>query len=124
MWIAAGSSPICPASAALLAGLALVPHRTPRGGSWANPEDVRSLRVADFACGTGTLLSTAYQRIGQLHELAGGDSEGLHPDMMATRMKLARFALEHSRRLARTRLAVDGALATNPHGAAQEQYMA
>jgi len=42
------------------------------------------LRLADFACGTGTLLSTAYQRIGQLHELAGGDIEALHPQMMAT----------------------------------------
>jgi hypothetical protein len=51
--------------------------------SWANPENVTSLRVADFACGTGTLLTTAYSRIGQLHELAGGDSEAVHADMMA-----------------------------------------
>jgi hypothetical protein len=28
-------------------------------------------------------LTTAYQRIGQLHELAGGDSEAVHAEMMA-----------------------------------------
>jgi hypothetical protein len=72
-----------PASAAMLIGLAITPERTPVGGSWANADEVKSLRIADFACGTGTLLSTAYARIGQLHELAGGDAEALHPDMMA-----------------------------------------
>jgi hypothetical protein len=72
-----------PASAALLVGLAITPNRPPGGGSWASPEDVKTLRIADFACGTGTLLSTAYQRVGQLHELGGGDSEALHPEMMA-----------------------------------------
>lgn len=72
-----------PASAALLIGLAIMPDSTPAGGSWANADEVKTLRIADFACGTGTLLSTAYQRVGQLHELAGGDAEALHPDMMA-----------------------------------------
>lgn len=73
-----------PASAALLVGLAIMPDQTPAGGTWSSVEDVESLRIADFACGTGTLLSTAYQRVGQLHELAGGDSESLHPEMMAS----------------------------------------
>lgn len=73
-----------PSSAALLVGLALQPRRTPAGGSWAKAQDVKALRVADLACGTGTLLSTAYQLVGQLHEIAGGDAEALHPDMMAT----------------------------------------
>lgn len=72
-----------PASAALLAGLSVTHDRTPSGGSWSSADDVRGLRIADFACGTGTLLSTVYQRIGQLHELAAGDAEALHPDMMA-----------------------------------------
>lgn len=72
-----------PASAALLAGLAITSARPPADGSWASADDVKTLRIADFACGTGTLLSTAYQRVGQLHELGGGDSEALHPDMMA-----------------------------------------
>jgi hypothetical protein len=72
-----------PAAAALLVGLAIHPERTPGNGFWSNPDDVKNLRVADFACGTGTLLSTAYQRISQLHEAAGGDAEALHPSMMA-----------------------------------------
>lgn len=72
-----------PASAALLVGLAVTPDRPPAGLSWGEQAAVESLRIADFACGTGTLLSTAYQRVGQLHELAGGDSEALHPTMMA-----------------------------------------
>ena len=73
-----------PSAAALLVGLALKPDRTPAGGSWSKVDDVKSVRIADFACGTGTLISTAYQRIGQLHELGGGDAEVLHPAMMAT----------------------------------------
>lgn len=72
-----------PASAALLIGLALVPDLTPAMKPWGDAENVTSLRVADFACGTGTLLTTAYSRIGQLHELAGGDSESIHAQMMA-----------------------------------------
>ena len=73
-----------PASAALLVGLAISPKQPPGGGSWSRNEDVVGARIADFASGTGTLLSTAYQRIGQLYEIAGGDAEALHPDMMAT----------------------------------------
>ncbi|WP_162909812.1 hypothetical protein [Aggregatilinea lenta] len=71
-----------PASAALLVGLAITPEVTPAGGSWGDAESVKALKIADFACGTGTLVSTAYQRISQLHELAGGDAEAIHPDMM------------------------------------------
>ena len=70
------------AAAALLAGLA-IESDLPSGGTWGNGGDVKALRIADFACGTGTLLSTVYQRVSQLHELAGGDSESLHPEMMA-----------------------------------------
>ena len=72
-----------PASAALLLGLAITPQQTPANTSWDKPENVTALRVADFACGTGTLLTTAYQRIGQMHELAGGDSEAIHAEMLA-----------------------------------------
>jgi len=72
-----------PASAALLIGLAITPERPLENGQWASAGKVKSIRIGDLACGTGTLLSTAYQRIGQLHELAGGDSESVHPDMMA-----------------------------------------
>jgi hypothetical protein len=73
-----------PASAALLVGLALSLEHVPNGGDWSHAADVTSLRIADFACGTGTLLSTIYQRVGQLHEMAGGDAEAIHPAMMAT----------------------------------------
>jgi len=73
-----------PASAALLAGLAIAPDAPYAGGSWASAEDVMSLRIADLTCGTGTLLTTAYQRVAQLHELAGGDADALHPQMMAS----------------------------------------
>jgi hypothetical protein len=72
-----------PASAALLAGLALSPQETPRGKRWCAAEHLTSLRVADFACGTGTLLSTVYHVIRQYHELAGGDEEQLHPAMIS-----------------------------------------
>ena len=73
-----------PGAAALLVGLAITPDTLPEGKSWSSAVDVKELRIADFACGTGTLLSTAYQRISQLHELDGGDAKSLHPDMMAT----------------------------------------
>ncbi len=72
-----------PASAALLVGLAITPDTLPEGGSWSSEDDVKSLRIADFACGTGTLLSTAYQRVSQLYELAGGNAEKLHSHFMA-----------------------------------------
>ncbi len=40
------------------------------------------MQIGDFACGTGTLLSAAYQRISLLHELHGGDPRKLHAPMM------------------------------------------
>ena len=72
-----------PSSAALLLGLAITDKGPLKPAEWSDRERVKSLRVADFSCGTGTLISTAYQKIGQLHELAGGDSEAIHPEMMA-----------------------------------------
>lgn len=72
-----------PAAAALLASLAVDPAKAPSGEAWSDAEAVKKLRIADFACGTGTLVSTVYQRVGQLHELAGSDAEALHPEMMS-----------------------------------------
>ncbi|MCY3836104.1 MAG: hypothetical protein OXF83_06670 [Anaerolineaceae bacterium] len=66
-----------PESAALLAALAL-----PNDGGWGDAERLRQLRVADFACGTGTLLAAVYARLGALHELAGGDAQALHRAML------------------------------------------
>lgn len=71
-----------PASAALMIGLALDRKLTPRGDSWSDAAKVEKLKIGDFACGTGTLLSTAYTRAGQYFELNGGNSETLHPAMM------------------------------------------
>ncbi len=45
-------------------------------------ENVQELKVADFACGTGSLLNGAYQRILELHEKAGGKGSLIHTDMV------------------------------------------
>lgn len=71
-----------PAGAALLAGLAMPLERPLAGTNWADRDALESVRIGDFACGTGTLLSTAYQRMGRLHEVHQGDPESLHPEMM------------------------------------------
>ena len=68
-----------PASAALLARLAVAKLD---GVDWGDMEAVRRLRVADFACGTGALLSAVYEQIAARHERAGGDPEALHRAMM------------------------------------------
>ena len=72
-----------PASAALLVALAVTEDSLLDEGDWSKSEAVSSLRIADFACGTGTLLSTVYQRVSQLHELHGGNAEAMHARMMA-----------------------------------------
>ena len=45
-------------------------------------ENVSELKVADFACGTGSLLNGAYQRILELHEHAGGKGSRIHTQMI------------------------------------------
>ena len=49
---------------------------------WSNPHAIAQLRVGDFACGTGALLSAVYEQVAARHERAGGDSARLHPAMM------------------------------------------
>ena len=71
-----------PAAAALLAGLAIPADRAPGGAEWGDEETIAALQIGDFACGTSTLLSAAYQRISLLHELNGGDPRKLHAPMM------------------------------------------
>ena len=68
-----------PASAALLARLAVAKME---GVDWGDPEAIGKLRVGDFACGTGALLSAVYEQIASRHESAGGDAEAIHPVMM------------------------------------------
>ena len=68
-----------PASAALLARLAVAKLE---GVDWSDPDAIGKLRVADFACGTGALLSAVYEQIAARHERTGGDAASLHPVMM------------------------------------------
>ena len=56
----------------LLAGLALSDSRWPQL-NWGETDELARLRVADPACGTGTLLMAAYRQIVQNH-VAGGES--------------------------------------------------
>ena len=68
-----------PASAALLARLAVSKMDYM---DWSDAEAIGKLRIADFACGTGALLSAVYEQIAARHERAGADSSKLHPVMM------------------------------------------
>ena len=68
-----------PASAALLARLAVAKLE---GVEWSSAEAIGRLRVGDFACGTGALLSAVYEQIAARHERAGGDAAVLHKVMM------------------------------------------
>ncbi len=71
-----------PAAASLLAGLAMPAGRPPGGADWGDRETLAAVQIGDFACGTGTLLSAAYQRMSLLHELNGGDPRSLHAPLM------------------------------------------
>ena len=81
-----------PASAALLARLAVAKLRAPSPPAgegkgegefdWSDAETIGRLRVADFACGTGALLSAVYEQIASRHEGTGGDPAALHKVMM------------------------------------------
>ena len=67
-----------PASAALLARLAV----SKMDVDWSDADAIGSLRIGDFACGTGALLSAVYEQIAARHESSGGDLAALHPVMM------------------------------------------
>ena len=68
-----------PSSAALLARLAV---SLLRDVDWADAEAIGKLRVADFACGTGALLSAVSDQISLRHERAGGDPAALHATLI------------------------------------------
>ena len=64
-------------SATLLANLAI-----PEDG-WGSPNKLKNFKIADYACGTGTLIHAAYSRVTQLHRLSEGDDpEKFHGYMM------------------------------------------
>ncbi len=45
-------------------------------------QKAKNIKVADFACGTGTLLNGIYQRILNFHEQSGGKGEDVHKHMV------------------------------------------
>ena len=61
-------------SATLLAHLALPVRMT--------PSEYSGFRMADFACGTGTLIHAAYSRAAVLNQIFGGDSRAQHKHMI------------------------------------------
>ena len=67
-----------PPSACLLAELAV----DRLGIDWADRAAIEDLRVADFACGTGALLSATQRAIYRRYRRAGGDDKLLHKAMM------------------------------------------
>ena len=67
-----------PESACLLAELA-VSHM---GIDWTDQEAVKSLKIADFACGTGTLLSATQRAIYRRLRRAGFDDKYVHRTFM------------------------------------------
>ena len=72
-----------PESAALLARLAVAKLQTPGSEiDWSDPEAIGKLRIGDFACGTGALLSAVYEQVAARHQRASGDLAALHPVMM------------------------------------------
>ena len=47
-----------------------------------SPQEVAAVKIADFACGTGSLLRASYRHIRSRHDAAGGTGDGLHRRMM------------------------------------------
>ena len=68
-----------PASSALLARIAVAKLKDV---DWADAAAIGKLRVGDFACGTGALLSAVYEQFSIRHEHAGGSAASLHKAMM------------------------------------------
>ena len=67
-----------PASAAMVAEMATARLDV----DWADEAAVAQMQVADLACGTGTLLSAAYEAIRSRYRRAGGDDADIHPQMI------------------------------------------
>ncbi|MCY4277555.1 MAG: hypothetical protein OXE81_06930 [Gammaproteobacteria bacterium] len=67
-----------PESAALLAELAVARMQV----DWTDEASVKRLKVADFACGTGTLLSAVQSSVYRRIRRSGLDDEALHKHFM------------------------------------------
>lgn len=68
-----------PESAELMATLVLP---RPDDGLWKSKKSLLGLRIADLACGTGLLLTSAYRQIIARHEARGGSGAALHEQFM------------------------------------------
>ena len=49
---------------------------------WSDKAAIEGLRIADFACGTGALLSSAQRAVYRRFRRAGGDDKDLHQSLM------------------------------------------
>ena len=67
-----------PQSACLLAELAVERLDV----DWSDRAAIEELRIADFACGTGALVSAAQRAVHRRHRRAGGDDKNLHRPLM------------------------------------------
>ena len=67
-----------PESACLLAELAVERLDV----DWSDRDAIEGLRIADFACGTGALLSAAQRAVYRRSRRAGGDDKDLHRGLM------------------------------------------
>lgn len=67
-----------PEAATLLAELAVA--RT--GFDWSRPDGMYRLRVADLACGTGTLIASAYHAMIRRYRRAGWDDREVHDSVL------------------------------------------
>ena len=76
-----------PPAAEFLAAMTVTKNSLPSGVSWGDPVLWDRARLADLACGTGTLLRAGYRRIAAFHERAGDAT----PDSM---VRLHRNAME------------------------------
>ena len=67
-----------PTSACLLAEMAVGRLDV----EWSDSASIERLRIADFACGTGALLSAAQRAVYRRYRRAGGDDRDLHRALM------------------------------------------
>ena len=67
-----------PTSAALLSELSVLRMEN----DWNDLDSYANLRIADLACGTGTLISAAYQSVLSRYRSSGCDDSAIHRPMM------------------------------------------
>ncbi len=70
-----------PSSATLMARL-LIGEKAPNGADWSDVDQVSKVRIADFACGTGSLLCAVYADVRMRLDHAGIDSSEMHKAMI------------------------------------------